>query len=67
MKKKPLWWPECPYPEEVFPLDLREYSKIVPDPDKRSALSGALGRFFWQMAERQILERWQEAIEDSSE
>ena len=52
--EKPDWWPECPYPESVFPLDISEYEKIVPDPNIRTALSGCLGRLFWEMASSAI-------------
>ena len=58
---KPDWWPECPYPESVFPMSLDRYPEIVPDPDVRTALSGALGRFFWQLAEDEIWKRYQES------
>lgn len=62
---KPVWWPACPYSVEVFPLDLvKEYAEIVPDPDVRTALSGALGRLFWKLAELQIWERYQESLLD---
>lgn len=45
-------------------MDLERYPEIVPDPDVRTALSGALGRFFWELAERQIWERYQESLLD---
>lgn len=61
---KPDWWPECPYPVDIFPMDLERYPEIVPDPDVRTALSGVLGRFFWELAERQIWERYQESLLD---
>ena len=60
---KPQWWPECPYPESVFPMDISEYEKIVPDPRIRTVLSGCLGRLFWEIASTAI---W-EAMKDSDD
>lgn len=59
---KPDWWPECPYPEDIFPMSVDEYPKIVPDPHTRTALSGALGRQFWELASEAIYERWIESL-----
>ena len=47
---KPGWWPNNPYPESVFPMRRSEYQNIVPDPKIRTALSGMLGREFWDIA-----------------
>lgn len=52
---KPEWWPRSPYPESIFPMPREQYSNIVPDPDKRTALSGMLGREFWDIASDSIL------------
>ncbi len=54
----PDWWPECPYPTDIFPMSMGEYAKIVPDDATRTALSGALGRFFWQVTTTSILFRY---------
>lgn len=54
----PDWWPECPYPTDIFPMSMGEYAKIVPDDATRTALSGMLGRFFWQMTTASILFRY---------
>lgn len=43
-----------------------EYPKIVPDPDIRTALSGMLGRTFWNIASNAIWERFCEAVEDGN-
>lgn len=48
--KKPEWWPTNPYPESVFPMPEERYPEIVPDPVLRTALSGMLGRLFWDIA-----------------
>ena len=37
------------------------YAEIVPDPDVRTALSGCLGREFWDIASETILERYIES------
>ena len=61
---KPNWWPENPYPKEVFPMERSEYPKIVPDDKIRTALSGCLGRTFWEMASDAIWERYKEYARD---
>lgn len=61
---KPKWWPDNPYPVSVFPMPREEYSKIVPDPHIRTALSGMLGREFWDIASRSIFAAYQNETED---
>ena len=58
---KPDWWPENPYPEEIFPMKREKYVEIVPDPDVRTALSGMLGRIFWEIASEMIFAKLIEA------
>ena len=55
--KKPSFWPENPYPPDIFVMPRRKYEEIVPDPDVRTALSGMLGREFWEIASNMIWER----------
>lgn len=55
--KKPEWWPKNPYPESVFPMATERYLEIVPDPELRTALSGMLGRQFWDIASEAIWEK----------
>ena len=62
---KPKWWPECPYPEDIFPMKRERYKEIVPDQDMRTALSGMLGRLFWKIASESIFVKYQEAVKDS--
>lgn len=62
--KLPAWWPACPYPADIFPLALERYAEIVPDPEQRTALSGALGRHFWQIAAAEIWHCYQLALQD---
>ena len=64
---KPDWWPECPYHESVFTMPIEEYEKIVPDPKTRTALSGCLGRHFWNLASDEILRRYIEAMEEEND
>lgn len=47
---KPEWWPKNPYPESIFPMARDEYPKVVLNPRVRTALSGMLGREFWDIA-----------------
>lgn len=56
---KPEWWPQNPYPESIFPMHQEKYPKIVPDPDVRTALSGMLGRLFWEVASDDIWRAYQ--------
>lgn len=62
--QKPNWWPKNPYPESVFPMPEERYPEIVPDPDLRTALSGMLGRRFWNIASEMIWAAMYEAIEE---
>jgi len=55
--ERPAWWPQNPYPPNIFVMDEREYPKLVPNPLERTALSGMLGRIFWDIAETSIWER----------
>ena len=62
MKDKPNWWPENPYPESIFPMPREKYPEIVPDPKTRTALSGMLGRCFWDIASKSILDAMKEGL-----
>lgn len=53
---RPAWWPTNPYPETIFPMERDRYAEIVPDELTRTALSGMLGREFWDIASNEI---WQ--------
>ena len=61
---KPTWWPDNPYPVDVFPMSDEQYPKIVPDPIVRTALSGCMGRLFWNIASNAI---WNHLVEVSFE
>ena len=52
----PSWWPENPYPESVFTMKIKDYVEAIPDGKLRTAISGCLGRMFWDMASKAILE-----------
>jgi len=62
--QKPDWWPKNPYPIDIFPMARERYPEIVPDPQLRTALSGMLGREFWDIAVETIWEAMLEAVED---
>lgn len=62
---KPSWWPENPYPEDIFTMPRERYPEIVPDPDVRTGLSGMLGRQFWDIASDAIWEAIVAAQADS--
>jgi len=54
----PSWWPENPYPADVFPMTVDDYVHAVPDENQRTALSGCLGRLFWGIASASIRDAW---------
>lgn len=62
--QKPDWWPKNPYPTSIFPMPEEQYPKIIPDPGLRTALSGMLGRRFWNIASEAIWAAMLEAIDD---
>ena len=65
---KPTWWPENPYPSDIFVMPRSKYEEIVPDPDVRTALSGMLGKEFWEIASDMIWERLiSQALDESNE
>lgn len=64
MENKPYWWPKNPYSKAIFTMKRNRYQKIVPDPELRTALSGMLGREFWDIASDMIWDRMRTAIED---
>ena len=58
---KPFWWPENPYSQDIFALDDRNvYVQAVTDENLRTAISGMLGRRFWQIASDSIWSAMQE-------
>jgi len=61
---KPDLWPKNPYPIEIFPMTIDEYIEQIPDPILRTAISGYLGRLFWNIASETIWEKINEAIEN---
>ena len=62
--KKPDWWPENPYPEDIFPMTTKDYVEAIPDPKLRTAVSGCIGRWAWDVAADMIWQRFCEAVED---
>jgi hypothetical protein len=59
---KPYWWPKNPYPEDIFPMNRAKYPEIIPDGNLRSAISGMLGREFWEIASDMIWDRLQQHL-----
>ena len=64
---KPEWWPECPYPEDIFPMTTDQHVAAVPDEKVRSAISGHLGRLFWNIASDSIWRAMQEQESEGTE
>ena len=58
---KPDWWPENPYPADVFPMTTDDYVAMIPDENQRAAIAGCLGRVFWDIASESIWRAMQEA------
>jgi len=56
MMNKPDWWPENPYPESVWPMTMDDVAYEIRDPDKLTAISGSMGRHFWNLASDDIWE-----------
>lgn len=61
---KPDWWPHNPYPETIFPMMAEEYSIVIPDPHLRTALSGMLGREFWNIASESVWDALQNHLDE---
>ena len=64
---KPNWWPENPYPVDIFPATVADYINAIPDPNLRSAISGCLGRLIWGFASDTIWNAVLEHIEELKE
>jgi hypothetical protein len=62
--KLPDWWPKNPYPEDIFPMTVADYVAMIPDGKERTALSGCLGRLFWDMASKSIHDAMIESQQD---
>ena len=55
--------PENPYPESVFPMTEEEYVKVIPDPRTRTAISGFMGRFVFEVTKRRFIEALKDEFE----
>lgn len=60
----PTWFPECPYPADIFPMTAEQYTAALPDGNLRTAISGYLGRLFWGIAERNMAQALGDRVED---
>ena len=61
---KPDWWPLNPYPESVWPMTMDDVAYEIRDPDKLTAISGSMGRYFWNVASHDIWEAMGIEIEE---
>jgi len=61
---KPKWWPENPYPKDIFPMDDDEYVKAIPDPVLRTAVSGCVARWAWDVASKTIFKAYCEELQE---
>jgi len=62
-KKRPPWWPQVPWPADVWPMTQEEYVRAIPDPKLRTAISGFLMRMGWEIAEGDI---WKSVKDEGS-
>lgn len=51
----PHFWPQNPYPKSIFSGEMDTYINAMPDEALRTACSGIVGGFFWQLASDSIL------------
>lgn len=63
-KMYPEWWPECPWPKDIWTMTDDEYAKAIPDGHLRTAISGFLMRKGWELACEDIRKRLLEQFED---
>ena len=56
--------PSNPYSKDVFPMTIKEYAKLIPDHKLRTAISGCLGRHFWDIAVEAVLESVEETVRE---
>lgn len=64
VKEHPEWLPENPYPEELFPMSIDDYVKAVPDGVLRTAVTGCIGRWAFDVAARMIVRQLKEFAEE---
>ena len=55
---QPQWWPHNPYPQDIFPMTASEFVAAIPDIHIRTAISGFLGRVFWDIASTSIFQAY---------
>ena len=56
--------PPNPYPEWLFPMTSQDYVIAIPDPKTRTAVSGFIGRWAYDVAKKTILEAIEDELED---
>ncbi len=67
MSNIPYWWPRNPYPADIFPMTTEDYAEAIPDPKLRTAVSGCIARWQFDIASVTILENLLIALEDLTE
>jgi len=66
-KPKPCWWPPNPYPEDLFPMTIKEVVDVIPDPKLRTAIAGCLCRYGWEVASDMIFKSLQDMKDNNGE
>lgn len=65
--KFPLWWPENPYPESIFPATAKEIRERINDDMLTTAASGSIGRFAFKATSRRIQRAMVDRLEYAAE
>ncbi len=47
--------PPNPYPVKLFPMTVEDYVRAIPDPTLRTAVSGSIGRWAYDVASEAIV------------
>ncbi len=68
MTDKPKWWPQNPYFESAMDSikNDADYTKVIPDPALRTAVSWYLSNRVWELASNAILEAIQNSISEAN-
>ena len=53
---------QTPYPVSVWPMTNEQYAEAIPDPHLRTAISGYLARFGWEIAINQVRDILHDAL-----
>lgn len=62
--KPPEWWPENPYYESAMSIKNDEqYSRMLPDPELRTAVSWYIGNRTWELACEAMAEAFKDRLD----